>query len=100
ARRSWRAIVVRGFNLVEVTLAVAIIGVSLALILGLFPLGLQASRDSQDYAMASTLAMDILNTFRASAATSFNSATLARFGTIGGWAAGHSCTFYYMPTVP
>jgi prepilin-type N-terminal cleavage/methylation domain-containing protein len=82
--RSLQTAGAKGFNLVEVTLAVAIIGIAITILLGMFPLGLRASRDANDYANAATIAMDILSTFQAGAASSFTSVNLSRFGTIQG----------------
>jgi len=49
------------FNLIEVTLAVAITGIALITILGLLPTAIDASRRVSDETLASMLAADMLN---------------------------------------
>jgi uncharacterized protein (TIGR02598 family) len=92
-RELWRRQRVRSaFSLVEVTLAVGIVSVVIAVLLGLIPLGFQASREAADYSMASTIATDILSTFQAEGAASFTNASLARFNAVPGAA---TTTIYY-----
>ena len=50
----------RGFNMVEIALAIGIIGFALVSILGLFAVGLNASRDTADDSMASLLVQAVV----------------------------------------
>ncbi|MCX7915758.1 MAG: hypothetical protein N3A53_05580 [Verrucomicrobiae bacterium] len=50
-----------GFNMIEVTLAVAIVALGLVAILGLLPVGIDASRRVADDTSLSTLVGDMLN---------------------------------------
>jgi uncharacterized protein (TIGR02598 family) len=53
------------FSLVEVAVAVAVIAIGLLVILGMFPQGLQASRNAADNTLSAMIAQDIFNDVRA-----------------------------------
>ena len=53
-----------GFSLIEVVLAVAVIAVGLMAVIGLFPQGLQSSRDASDNTLSAMIAQDILDDIR------------------------------------
>lgn len=55
-----------GFNLIEITVALAVISFGIVAILGLLPTGLQASRAAADQTIAATLAQDFFSELRAS----------------------------------
>ena len=50
----------RGFNMVEVSLAIAVVGLAMVSILGLLAVGLDAGRDAGDDNMASTLLQAVI----------------------------------------
>lgn len=54
-----------GFSLVEVTLAIGIVGFGLIAILGLIPVGLRSGRESVDASRTSLIAQDAINRTRA-----------------------------------
>lgn len=54
-----------GFSLVEVTMALLIVGVGLVALLGLFPSGLDAASSSMNDIRASTFANEVFNSYRA-----------------------------------
>ena len=58
----------RGFSLVEVTLAIAVVAVGLVAILGLFPLGMDAVRQAADSTQLMTVGQDNLAYFQQMAA--------------------------------
>ncbi|MEY2480538.1 MAG: hypothetical protein QOI04_1465 [Verrucomicrobiota bacterium] len=58
-----------GFSLVEVTLAIGIIGFALLAIFGLIPVGLKSSRDAVDDTKTSLMAQDIFNRVKSEVAT-------------------------------
>lgn len=57
----------RGFTLLEVLIAMAIIGIGLVTLLTLFPVGLRSSRLAGDFTIASLIGQQALDNFRASA---------------------------------
>ena len=59
----------RGFTLIEVIAALAIIGLGLVGILSLFPVGIDASKRAGDLTHATELARGVLNQIRAAAKT-------------------------------
>ncbi len=54
----------KGFTLVEVMLALAIVSIGLIAILGLLPTGLRSARDAADNTISATVIQDIFNTIR------------------------------------
>ena len=50
-----------GFNLIEVTLAVAIVGVGVLAVMGMLPVGLEASRRVSDDTIINTIVGDMFN---------------------------------------
>jgi type II secretory pathway pseudopilin PulG len=71
------------FNLIEVTVSVAIITTAVAVLLGMFSVGLKASRDAADYTMATVLANSVLNTLvSGGGGGSFARINLYEFGTV------------------
>lgn len=56
----------RGFSLVEVTLAIGIIGFALVAILALMPVGMNSSRDAIDATHTSLIAQDLENRIKSS----------------------------------
>lgn len=91
------------FNLIEVTIATAIILTAVTVLLGMFPVGLKASRDAADYTMASILANSVMGLLQSSAGGGTFTAIrlsewgttsdLRSYGTISG--AATSVTVYY-----
>ena len=67
----------RGFSLVEVTLAVAVVAIGLLGILGLFPLGMDAVRQAADATQMMAIGQDNLAYFQEEAANSNYYAMLA-----------------------
>lgn len=63
---------ISAFSLVEVVLALGIVGIGVLVIIGLVPVGLRAGRASQDQTRSTQIAQDILNSIASQAATSFN----------------------------
>ncbi len=64
----------KAFSLVEVSLALAIVGVAMVSILGLFVVGVDAVRDGNDDSMAAQLVQAVVNDRRS---TGYNAATPA-----------------------
>ena len=54
----------QAFSLVEVAIALAVLAVGLLAIMGLFPQGLQASRDAADNTIAATIVQDLFSRIR------------------------------------
>ncbi len=74
-----RSIDRRGFTLVEVMLALAIVSIGLIAILGLLPTGLRAARDAGDNTLSATIVQDTFTGLRTNA---FHSAMLCDTCTI------------------
>lgn len=64
ARLQNRNYFARAFSLIEIVLAVAILGTGVVLILALFPSGIQAGRDVSAGSMAAMIAQDEVNELR------------------------------------
>jgi hypothetical protein len=70
------------FNLIEVTISTAIILTAVTVLLGMFPVGLKASRDAADYTMASILANSVMGLLQSSAGGgTFTAIRLSEWGT-------------------
>lgn len=66
-RKRYRAKVQKGFTLIEIIAALAIIGLGLVGILSLFPVGIDASKRAGDLTNATVLAHGVLDQIRAAA---------------------------------
>jgi type IV pilus modification protein PilV len=55
----------KGFSLIEIVIALAVISIGLIAVVGLIPQGLQASRDAADNTLAATIVQDMFNGLRA-----------------------------------
>jgi prepilin-type N-terminal cleavage/methylation domain-containing protein len=71
-----------GFSLIEVVLAVAVIAVGLMAVIGLFPQGLQSSRETADNTIVATIVQDIFGTIRSQPFTAVNLGTTHNLSTI------------------
>ncbi|GEM_PF-2732897 len=88
------------FNLIEVTLATSIILTAVTVLLGMFPVGLKASRDAADYTMASILANTVMSVLQSSAGGgTFTRVSLAEWGTTSDFRSLGTITGAAQPTV-
>lgn len=71
-RRNSRA----SFSLVEVVLALGVIGFAIVAILGVFPIALQSGRSAQNETRAAHIAQNIINSVASQAQTNFTTITL------------------------
>src|ERR1043165_1889070 len=71
-----------GFSLVEVVVALGVIGFALLAILGLFPIGLKSGRASIQETRANHLAEQVFSTLRSQPFTAANLASLGGSSTI------------------
>ncbi|MGA2605635.1 MAG: Verru_Chthon cassette protein B [Verrucomicrobiia bacterium] len=62
----------KGFSLVEIVIALAVVSIGLIAVVGLIPQGLQASRDAADNTLAATIVQDTFNEFRAQELVAWN----------------------------
>jgi len=81
-----------GFSLVEVTLAIGIVGFALLAILGLIPVGLKSGRDSIDATRTSLIAQNAINRMRAALSSNDPTYTQRYFGPDS---AGVASFFFY-----
>lgn len=65
-----------GFSLVEVVIALGVVGFAIVAILGVVPIGLQTSHSSQDETRAAQVAQAIFSSLSSQAQTQFNSVQL------------------------
>jgi uncharacterized protein (TIGR02598 family) len=81
----------RGFSLVEVVLALEVIGFSLLAIIGLLPIGLQSGRASIQETRANHLAEQIFSTLRSQPFTAADLSQLGGNSTVNLWPNGVVC---------
>lgn len=70
-----------GFSLIEVVVALGVIGFAIVAILGVIPAGLSTSRSAQDQTRAGQIAQDIFASLQGQAQTRFPYATIKQPGT-------------------